>query len=151
MTVTIRSMVEDDIAALAAIVAENYDAHCAEAFHHEARCAFYHYPFKPRFVVAQIDGRVVGCACWTSDWCSWGVFNLSWVQVDQDLQGNGIGKLLVNTVMAELRPQAVLILLATTKPEYYQKHWGFRSLQRYRASLTYEIVGEVETLMGLVI
>jgi predicted N-acetyltransferase YhbS len=145
----IRSMIEDDVPKLAAIVALNYNRHCAEAFHHEARCAFYNYPFKPRFIVAEdSSGWPLGCACWNADWCSWGVFNISWVQVAPHIQGRGVGKALVESVLSELRPIASLILLATTKPIYYQR-WGFKVIQTYSATVEYEKAGEIESLMAL--
>lgn len=147
----IRSMIPDDVPKLAAIVSRNYNKHCAEAFHHEAQCAFYHYPFPPHFVVAELDGVVAGCACWVADWCSWGVFNISWVQVHSELQSAGIGKELVGAVLQQLRPLSSLILLATTKPGYYEKHWGFKAIQTYRANTKYEDDGEVETLMALAV
>lgn len=145
----IRSMTVDDVPLLANIVSRNYNRHCAEAFHHEARCAFYHYPFPPRFIVAEdADKGVIGCACWNTDWVSWGIFNLSWVQVHPEHQGAGIGTALVNAALDELRPQASLVMLATTKPKYYER-WGFEALRTYSATVEYETAGEVETLMAL--
>jgi predicted N-acetyltransferase YhbS len=150
MTVLIRSMKDDDVSILAAIIGKNYNKHCAEAFHHEARCAFYHYPFKPRFLVAENFSKIVGCVCWNTDWVSWGVFNISWVQVDPEYKGQGIGKMLVDAALTELRPIASMVLLATTKPAYYER-WGFQPLKSYRATVEYEVSGETEILMGLTI
>lgn len=143
----IRSMQEDDIPALARIVADNYDRHCAESFWTEARCAFSDFPFKPRFLSAIVDGNVVGCANWSVSWASWGVFTISWVQVDKGSQRRGVGIALVEEVLSELRPQAVLAILTTTIPEYY-KRWGFVELQRYPASTPYEDA-DTEVLMSL--
>lgn len=148
--IIIRSMTEDDIPALTAIISDNYDKHCAEAFQHESRCAFSDYPFKPRFLVAaDRAGLIFGCACWTADWCSWGVFNISWVQVHRTWQRQGVGTSLVTAALGELRPIASTVLLMTTKPQFYEKKWRFKPLMRCRSSMIYEEGGEFETLMGL--
>jgi len=143
----IRSIVEDDIPTLASIVAENYDAHCAQMFYPDARCALADGAWRPRFLVADVDGKAVGCACWSVDWSSWGVFNICWVQVEKQRQRRGIGKGLIEAVLAELRPQATLILLSTSLPTYYHR-WGFRELCSYPSAYVYD-GHKNETLMGL--
>ncbi|TAL43858.1 MAG: N-acetyltransferase [Salinibacterium sp.] len=143
----IRSLTEDDIPKLAAIVAENYDAHCAQMFYPDARCALSDGPWRPRFLVATVDDEPVGCSCWSVDWSSWGVFNICWVQVEKCHQGRGIGKDLIDATLAELRPQATLILLSTSLKGYYER-WGFEPLCNYRSAYVYD-GSEQETLMAL--
>jgi GNAT superfamily N-acetyltransferase len=71
------------------------------------------------------------------------------VQVHPAQQGHGVGQQLVTAALLELRPIASLVLLATTKPLYYQRHWGFKALDRFRAASMYERDGEIEHLMSL--
>jgi N-acetylglutamate synthase-like GNAT family acetyltransferase len=144
----IRPLQQSDIPKLAAIVNRNYNKHCAEMFYHEAACAFYNYPFVPHFLVIELNSLVIGCACWNADWCSWGVFNISWVQVDPNYQNKGVGKILVDAILNELMPIASLIILATTKPAYYKK-WGFEIIKSYPATFEYEKLSEIENLMAL--
>lgn len=148
MLVRIRDMVEGDVPRLARIVGENYDKHCAQMFYVDAHCAFTNYPWKPRWIVAEVAGEAIGCACWNADWCSWGVFNICWVQVDKGHQRIGIGRSLVDHILAELRPQAVMVLLSTSKPDYYRRHWGFGPLIRYSPAAIYDGSPD-ETLMAL--
>lgn len=143
----LRSIREDDIPVLAGIVSENYDPHCAQMFYPDARCALADGPWRPRFIVAEIDGVPAGCACWAVDWSSWGVFNICWVQVEKARHGRGIGMALMNSVLAELKPQATLILLSTSLPTYYHR-WGFKELYSYRSAYVYDGSAR-EVLMGL--
>ncbi len=144
----IRAMREDDIPKLAEIVSENYNKHCADMFYLEAGCSFYNYPFKPHFIVIEsLLGDIIGCACWNTDWCSWGVFNISWVQIKKSMQNKGYGSLLIDCVLKDLKSQASLILLSTTKPDYYLK-WGFKEIKKYKVVIEYD-EEEIETLMAL--
>lgn len=144
MKYNLRRMNEDDIPFLTSIVSENYSKFFAEQFVNEANFALNKLPFKPNFIVIENQDKILGCACWNSNWCSWGVFNISWVQVKKHFQNIGIGKLLVNKCLEELKPQAGLIILSTSSPDYYSKNWGFKILQQYRGN-----EGENYILMSL--
>lgn len=141
----IRAMQEPDIPPLARFVAQNYSPNFAEQFLTEARCAFMPFPFKPFFITAEANGVPIGCACYMSDWSSWGVFNLSWVQVAKSHQGQGIGRALVERCLSEMESFASLVILATSKPEYYARHWKFKNLMSYPSN-----EGETYQLMGLI-
>lgn len=133
VAIQLRRMREDDLPDLTLGVSKNYGLRFAEQFVVEATCAFMPYPFRPHFTVAEIEGRIVGCGCWASDWISWGVFNVSWVQVSPNMQSRGIGRAIMGRILDELRPQANLVMLATQIPTYYSRHWNFQELHKYAA------------------
>lgn len=134
MSLSIRRAREDDIAPLTKIVADNYSKAFAEQFGPEITCAFMPYPFRPNFLVAELQGKTIGCACWMSDWLSWGVFNLSWVQVEKKEQRSGIGRALVQECLDRIFSQGNCALLATDIPDYYERWWGFKVRHRYMSN-----------------
>lgn len=73
-----------------------------------------------RFVVAELDGAVVGYSCHGLIPLSDGAFDLYWIAVDPTLQGHGIGRALMREV--ERRARAAggrWVLLETAgKPSY---------------------------------
>jgi len=73
-----------------------------------------------RFVVAEIDRRVGGYACFGRAPCTDAVFELYWIAVDRQLHGRGVGRQLLDTVEASVCAEGGRMLLIETdsKPEY---------------------------------
>jgi predicted N-acetyltransferase YhbS len=121
----VRRLIEDDIPALAHIIAANYSRSIAESFVDEMIMTFAPYPFRPFFYTAVHEGKVVGCAGYVANWLAYGTFTLSWVNVAKKLQGMGIGRMLVDRCLSDLAAKASFVILATSVPEFYAKNWGF--------------------------
>lgn len=121
----IRRLIEDDIPALAHIVAANYSRAIAESFVDEMVMTFAPYPYRPFFYTAIHEGEAVGCAGYVANWLAYGTFTLSWVNVAKRLQGNGIGRMLVDRCLHDLAAKASFVILATSVPDFYAKNWGF--------------------------
>jgi len=90
-----------------------------------------------RFVVAELDGRVVGYACFGLTPLTDGVFDVYWIAVDPACQGRGVGKALLRAVEAEVtRRHGRTILIETGgKPSYaatrtFYDRAGYREIAR---------------------
>jgi D-alanine-D-alanine ligase len=68
---------------------------------------------------ADLDGRLVGWICWGPTPCTLGTFDLYWMAVDPEVQGNGIGTALVDEMERALAGSARLIVVETAgRPDY---------------------------------
>lgn len=75
-----------------------------------------------------------------------GVYQLFWISVLPEFQRKGVGTKIVDTIIKEIKKirgkhrKAKLIQLTTTKPEFYEKKFGFKKI---------ESLGKNEYLMSL--
>ena len=78
---------------------------------------------KPTFLVAVLEGRVVGFIGYRSTWMDFGSFSIFWVMVQLDLQRKGIGKKMMHWTLEKIRsePDAKHVMLSTSKPRYYMQ------------------------------
>jgi len=79
-----------------------------------------------RFVVAELDGRVVGYSCYGHTPCTDTVFDMYWAAVDKTLQNQGLGKKIF--LETERRIRALggrMIVLETASKEEYQATRAF--------------------------
>ena len=68
---------------------------------------------------AESDGHLAGWICWGPTPCTVGTYDLYWMAVDPELQGNGIGTALVQEMERRLSRVARLILVETAgRPDY---------------------------------
>jgi D-alanine-D-alanine ligase len=68
---------------------------------------------------AELDGRLVGWISWGPTPCTLGTYDLYWMAVDPDQQGNGIGSALLAEMERRLAYRARLILIETAgRPDY---------------------------------
>jgi D-alanine-D-alanine ligase len=66
-----------------------------------------------------LDGRLVGWICWGPTPCTLSTYDLYWMAVDPDLQGNGVGTSLLVEMERRLADRARLILVETAgRPDY---------------------------------
>lgn len=97
-----------------------------------------------RFVVAELDGRAVGYACFGLASLSDGVFDLYWIVVDPSLHGGGIGRTLLGEAERLAREEGGRWLVAETSgtegyaaTRAFYRRAGYRELGRipefYRA------------------
>lgn len=73
-----------------------------------------------RFVVAELDGRVAGYACFGRTPCTDAVWDLYWIAVDPRTQGRGVGRALWSAVERAVQGESARMLLVETasKPSY---------------------------------
>lgn len=66
------------------------------------------------FLMAECDGRLIGYACFGKIDGTQGSFDLYWIAVDPEMQGNGIGRLLLDKVEATMRTMGAISIYADT-------------------------------------
>ena len=69
------------------------------------------------FVFAEINDRVVGYACYGPIACTLASFDLYWIAVDPDFQGQGLGRALLQAIESQIaiadgQPRSISIPLA---------------------------------------
>jgi ribosomal protein S18 acetylase RimI-like enzyme len=80
----------------------------------------------PRFFVLKQAGGVCGLGCYTTSWMQYGVFEISWINVDSCHRGKGFGTLLVSRILEELRDKrAHTVLLFASKAVSLYERLGF--------------------------
>ena len=72
------------------------------------------------FVFAELDGRVVGYACYGPIALTVGSYDLYWIAVDKSVQGQGLGRKLMDTVAEIIRGEGGrnIYIETSTKPHY---------------------------------
>ena len=129
----IRTLQEADIPAAAGIVGKNYSPVYAESAAREFQDMFGTAAIKPNYIVAEEEGDILGVAGFIQSWMDYNVYNIFWVNVDPEHQRQGVGKLLMQKVIDEIKsqPDPRLILLTTDSPAYYQEHFQFEDLYTF--------------------
>jgi GNAT superfamily N-acetyltransferase len=67
------------------------------------------------FITAQVDGEILGFACYGQRPLTQGTFDLYWIGVDGNQRGRGIGKSLLNDVEEQVRARGGRLLIAETE------------------------------------
>jgi ribosomal protein S18 acetylase RimI-like enzyme len=78
---------------------------------------------------AEFDGLLAGWICWGPTPCTIGTYDLYWMAVDPQTQGNGIGKALMGEMERRLAGLARLIVIETAGRAEYA---GTRSFYQSR-------------------
>ena len=131
--VLIRLLKPKDIPAAAAIIRQNYSERYARLAATELQEMFGKAAIKPFYFVAVDDGKIVGLVGCMQSWMDYDVFTIFWVNVAPRRQQQGIGRMLVRKALAALRKnQALVVLLTTSSPAYYRRHFGFRTVTRFK-------------------
>lgn len=121
----IRPMTQEDLPAVLAVVVSGWGKAHAQAAQPDFSEMFGAAAWKPFFNVAEVDGRVVGMAGYGVSWLNYGVYDLFWIGVHTSQRGKGIGKMLVEACLFEMKTLADQVILATDIPEFYEKNFGF--------------------------
>ncbi|MDA1097849.1 MAG: GNAT family N-acetyltransferase [Proteobacteria bacterium] len=66
------------------------------------------------FLLAELDGRLVGYTCFGKIDGTEGSFDLYWIAVDPELQGNGLGRLIMDRTEAAMRLMGAISVYADT-------------------------------------
>ncbi len=123
--VRIRRLEPNDVPAALHIVRANWSEATAQSAHVEFGQAFSSAVWRPIFYAAEEDGRVVGTAGYAVSWMQYGVYDITWVNVQTDRQRDGIGRMLVSQCLDDIRAVGSLAMLSTKVPDYYARWWGF--------------------------
>lgn len=91
-----------------------------------------------RFVVAELDGRVAGYACFGATPMTLGTWDLYWIAVDPSVHGRGVGTELMHAVERAIRAEhgRLIVIETASKPSYdgtrrfYSRHAGCREVAR---------------------
>ncbi len=78
------------------------------------------------FLFAEDAGRVVGYACYGPIACTSGSYDLFWIAVQKDLQGRGVGRLLLEATERRIREaEGRRVYIETSSREIYRPTQGF--------------------------
>jgi ribosomal protein S18 acetylase RimI-like enzyme len=89
------------------------------------------------FVFAEIEGRTVGYACYGPIACTIGSFDLYWIAVHPERQGQGLGRLLMRAAEEQIALAGGRhIYVETSSREQYRPTRTFYEAHGYRAAAT---------------
>ncbi len=136
MKTTLRILTENDILPCSEIVGLNYSQEYRGTSEKELRSMFSTAAVRPVYWVAEKEAGIAGFAGYTQSWMDYGVYQIFWVNVHPQFQGQGIGKTLVKKLIEEIK-------LTATRPNavYYSQHFGFKKILKINKAPEY--------LMGL--
>lgn len=128
----IRLLQKKDIHQAATIVGKNYNKKYQRSSTLELKDMFGKSQVTPIYFVAEEKGKILGFAGFSQSWMDYSIWTIFWVNVLPNLQKQGIGKQLVVRVIKEIKKKkdAKLILLSAKIPDYYIKHFGFKTISK---------------------
>ena len=121
----------EDIDACYKIVRDNWDKEKADRFLNEVSQVWSDMAEPPIYYVAKVDGEVVGFAGMIKSMIMFGVWDLIWINVKQEFQGERIG-----TALTEQRLREILdcdgraVHLMTKNPSFFNR-FGFNVVKEY--------------------
>jgi ribosomal protein S18 acetylase RimI-like enzyme len=68
-----------------------------------------------RFAVAELRGEVVGYVVWGHTPCTDAVYDLYWIAVDRKAQGSGVGRLLIDACVGDVRARGGRMVVIETE------------------------------------
>ena len=80
----------------------------------------------------ELDGKLAGWACWGPTPCTVGTFDLYWIVVAAERQGQGVGSALLAEVERRVTGRARLIVVETAGRDQYAGTRGFYESRGYR-------------------
>jgi len=80
----------------------------------------------------ELDGKLAGWACWGPTPCTVGTFDLYWIVVAAERQGQGVGSSLLAEVERRVTGRARLIVVETAGRDQYAGTRGFYESRGYR-------------------
>lgn len=129
----ISPMKDYEIAPCGRLVMSNWGPVAADRFSEQAYLGCRGGKYDPKFFVAHIEpfsevGRrgIIGMCAYQRSMKMKDAFDLIWLAVHETYQGSGVGTLLTNFRLNEIRKQdGCAAFLVTQKPKYFEK-FGFR-------------------------
>jgi N-acetylglutamate synthase-like GNAT family acetyltransferase len=130
----IKVMKETDVGGVLHLIATVWGDEVLEAAEEDLRAMFHYSSAAPEYVIAVLDGEVVGLCGHGQSLRDWNVQAIFWVSVAPDKQRRGIGSILMERVIQSIcsDQNARAVELTTQSPKYFERH-GFRSLYDFIA------------------
>jgi N-acetylglutamate synthase-like GNAT family acetyltransferase len=128
----IRPLKEEDIDSCSKIVGENYSGKYANNSILEMGEMFGEALIKPEYVVAEENNKIIGFGGYIQSFMDYHVYQIFWINVIPENQGNGIGTNLVQTIIKKIKninekdKKPLVIQLTTTKPRFYEERFKFK-------------------------
>ncbi len=136
----IRPIRKNEVKRASQIVGQNYSKQYEKNSFKEIGATFQKYVIQPKYLVAELDGEVVGLAGYTLSWMDYATYTIFWVNVAPQYQRKGIGSALVKKVLGIIKKKdAKMILLVTDKPKFYAKRFKFKTLAKFECD-PYELM-----------
>lgn len=133
--IKIRLLTRKDIKAAAAIAAANWSKKWSGPAERETKEMFGKSEIRPTYYVAEEDGEIVGFTGYMMSWMDYNIYQIFWVNVLPKRQKQGIGKMLIQKVIREVKKKKSVHLLLLTSSnktlQYYEKLFGFKVLQKF--------------------
>ena len=106
----------------------NYPKRYYKSVKRELLSAFKNYAYKPKYIVAEDGGNVVGFAGYINSWMDYHIYQIFWVNVHPKFQGRGIGTALMKRAIKEIKknkgdakPYAILLIDTSKHPPFYRR------------------------------
>jgi ribosomal protein S18 acetylase RimI-like enzyme len=129
----IRKLKQADITECINIVQLNWSVPVAERFKREVAHAFNEsMAWPPEYFVFETDGNVIaGFAGMIQSWRMHNTWDLIWINVHPEYQGEGIGKRLTLHRMDEIHDRGGAVISLMTKEKKFFKKLGFKKDREY--------------------
>lgn len=125
----------DDVPVCAKIAGMNFWEHLEKSAFKEIQETFNKKdPLPPQYIVVEEKGKIIWFAGFINAWMDYNIYEIFWVNIHPDYQGQWIGTKLVEKVISHIKKhQNVLkILLTTKKPWFYQEKFWFREISQLK-------------------
>lgn len=136
--IKIRLLTEKDIVRAATIVGKNYSKKWEKTSSAEIKSMFSTSVINPVYYVAVENEEIVGFLGYIQSWMDYNIYQIFWVNVLPNRQGQGIGRMLVQhaiNVIKKKKSASLIQLTASVKNvPFYKKQFGFKTLQQFSVS-----------------
>ncbi len=133
--IKIRLLKKTDIKEAAKIVGKNYNKKWQITSSLEIKSMFSNSAIKPVYYVAEEKGKIIGFAGFIQSWMDYNIYQIFWVNVLPERQGQGIGRKIVSKIISEIKKKKTANLIQLTasikNAPYYKKQFGFKTIERF--------------------
>lgn len=130
----LRALKQKDILSCSKIIEKNYSKKYRDNSILEMKEMFGNSKIKPKYIVAEENNKIRGFGGYIQSWIDYGIYQIFWINVDPEFQRKNIGTKIVNEIIKEIKSlegwakKASLVELSTSKPEFYEKKFGFKKV-----------------------
>ena len=130
-------MTYSDIPACLMVIAECWDKSTAQIAKPDLESMFASTVWKPFFYVAEENNEIIGLACYNISWLCYGIYDFTWHGVKEKYRNKGVGRSLVQKRLDDLKSIADYVMIVTGIPEYYEKHFDFKTISKMETVRNY--------------